>query len=73
MRKQIHLPFPKRRNYGSIAEEFARADIIDEIFRAADDGRDFDIETDPDTAQYINDFFGCEIAHAKGGVVNERR
>lgn len=73
MRKFVTLPVHRRKSFRSVEEEFVRADVIDEIFRAADDGRDFEIETDPDTAQYINDFFGCEIAHAKGGVDNERR
>lgn len=66
MRRFVTLPIHRRKSFRSIEEEFVRADIIDEIFRAVDDGRDFDIEADSDTAKYINDFFGREIAHAKG-------
>lgn len=73
MRKFVTLPAHRRKSFRSIAEEFVRADIIDEIFRAADDGRDFEIEADPDTAQYINDYFGCEIAHIRGGISSGRK
>lgn len=73
MRKFVTLPIRRRKSFRSVEEEFGRADIIDEILRAADDGCNFEIETDLDTAQYINDYFGCEIAHARGGVSSGRK
>ena len=61
MRKQVHLPFPKRRSYGSVAEEFGRADLIASILRAADEDMDIEIGADPDTAKLINGFIGKNV------------
>lgn len=71
MRKPILLPVHRRETYRSIGEEFELAGIINEIFRAAEDGRDFEIKADPETARFINDYFGREFAHTEGGAEDE--
>ena len=65
MRKQVHLPLSKRKNYGSIAEEFDQANLIDLIYRAADGNTDIEIGVDPATAKLINELIGKDIVRTE--------
>lgn len=65
MRKQVHLPLSKRKNYGSIAEEFDQANLIDLILRAADGDTDIEIGADPATAKIINDLIGKDVVRTE--------
>lgn len=65
MRKQVHLPLSKRKSYGSIAEEFNEANLMDLICRAAYNDTDIEIGVDPATAKLINDLIGKDVVRTE--------
>lgn len=65
MRKQVHLPLPRRKSCGSIAEEFDQANLMDLICRAAYSDTDIEIGADPATAELINELIGKDAIHTE--------